>query len=63
MWQETKPRPRAFLRALYDLLELAKAEKVVTLDEKYITPKLEGLGTRTREEEGDNELGADDRLS
>ncbi len=55
--------PRAFLRALYDLLELAKAEKVVTLDEKYITPKLEGLGTRTREEEGDNELGADDRLS
>ena len=63
VWQETKPRPRAFLRALYDLLELAKAEKVVTLDEKYITPKLEGLRARPQEDEADDELGADDRLS
>src|SRR5262249_31284192 len=46
VWQETKPRPRAFLRALYDLMELAKAEKVATIDEKYIAPKLEGLRER-----------------
>jgi hypothetical protein len=44
-------------------MEVAKAEKVATIDEKYIAPKLEALQDRFLEEDSDDELGGDDRLS
>jgi hypothetical protein len=65
VWQATKPRPRWFLRMLHNLLELAKAERVQVLDDKFVdAPKLEALITKARtDNEDDGDEPTDDRAN
>jgi hypothetical protein len=63
VWETTKPRPRWFLRVLHDLLQLAKDARADVIDEAFVSPNLEDLGTAARA--GGPEEGApvDDRLT
>jgi hypothetical protein len=63
VWQATKPLPRAFLRSMNLLLQLAKEAKAVNIDEKFVNPKLEGLIARVEEDEDEEQLATDSRLS
>jgi hypothetical protein len=63
VWQATKPRPRAFLRAMNLLMQLAKDASVANIDEKFVNPKLEGLIARADEDEDEDQLATDSRLS
>jgi hypothetical protein len=62
VWKATKPRPRWFLRVLYDLLQIGKDARVAVIDETFIKPKLEGLGAAARSAESDVDT-SDDRLA
>jgi hypothetical protein len=65
VWMATKPRPRWYIRVLHDLLQLAKEEKVVVLDDKFVDPaKLDALSAKARRDDEDELFDeADDRLA
>jgi hypothetical protein len=63
VWSATMPRPRKFIRVLHDLLQLAKDEKVVVLDDNFVdAPKLSALSANANREDEDVDDGADERL-
>jgi hypothetical protein len=62
VWEATKPRPRMFLRVGNGLLQLAKDQKVATLDDKFVTPNLAPLTTAASQDDDDTGEG-DDRLA
>jgi hypothetical protein len=43
IWEATKPRPRYFLRALHQVLQLASNKKRDVIDEVFVTPLLPSL--------------------
>jgi hypothetical protein len=63
VWQATKPRPRAFLRSMNLLMQLAKDARAATIDERFVNPKLEGLIARVEEDEDEDQMATDSRLS
>jgi len=63
VWEATKPRPRWFLRVLYDLLQIGKDARVDLIDETFIKPQIEGLSAAARNVESVTELNNDDRLA
>lgn len=64
VWQETKPKPRDFIRVLSLLMQLAKQRRVQDLDEAFVGTNLEAASARARsDEEGDEESSSDDRLA
>jgi hypothetical protein len=63
VWEETKPRPRYFLRVLYDLLLLGMDAHADFIDEAFIEPKLKGLSAVARTPESDTVAHGDDRLA
>jgi hypothetical protein len=62
VWQATKPRPRAFLRTMNLLMQLAKDARAINIDEKFVNPKLAGLIARVDEDEDDEQMVTDRRL-
>jgi hypothetical protein len=63
VWETTKPRPRLFLRVLYDLLQLGKDERMKVIDDNFIRPKLQRLIASVRTGEPETETQVDDRLA
>ena len=63
VWETTKPRPRWFLRVLYDLLQLGKDERMKVIDDSFIRPKLQRLIASVRTGEPETETQGDDRLA
>ncbi len=61
VWETTKPRPRWFLRVLYDLLQIGKDKRADVIDEGFIRPSLEGLSAAARNVASDADDGGDDR--
>ncbi len=63
VWEKTKPRPRLFLRVLYDLLQIGKDAQADLIDEAFIQPKLDGLSASARNVDSGAEVSTDDRLA
>jgi hypothetical protein len=51
VWKSTKPKPRDYLRALHALLRLATDQKIATIDEDFVKPKIERIITSVQQEE------------
>jgi hypothetical protein len=62
VWEATKPRPRWFLRVLYDLLQIGKDKRADLIDEVFIKPSLEGLSAAARNVPSEEDDRGDDRL-
>ena len=62
IWEATKPRPRYFLRALHQILQLASDQKCVIIDEAFVTPLLSSLMTFAAEEDAFSDE-VDERLA
>lgn len=62
VWEAMRPRPRYFLRALHDILNLGKTDKVRSLNEQFIKPHMDSIIASARSDDG-IESGGDDRLS
>jgi hypothetical protein len=61
IWEATKPRPRYFLRALHQVLQLASDQKREAIDETLVAPLLSSLNFAA-EEDASEEL-VDERLA
>jgi len=62
-WETTKPRPRWFLLALHELLQLGNSQQVATIDDAFVTPKMRAISDRARAEEPEPGASEDERLA
>lgn len=62
VWEATRPNPRDFLQTLNRLLELGNNQKVPTLEDSFVLPKLERL-IASAHQEGTREATTDERIS
>jgi len=62
IWEATKPRPRYFLRALHQVLQLASDQKCPIIDETFVMPLLSSLTNFATEEDAIN-TDVDERLA
>ena len=60
IWEVTEHRPRYFLRALHQVLQLANESLPSTIDESFVTPLLKSLTTFALEEDGGDVVAVDD---
>jgi hypothetical protein len=64
IWEATKPRPRYFLRALHQVLQLASDKKCQVVDEAFVTPLLSSLMSFAVEDDAlEEEDVVDERLA
>lgn len=63
VWEATKPNPRDYLRTLNRLLELGSKQKIPTLDDSFVSTKLEHLTVSSSEGETTVETGIDERTT
>jgi hypothetical protein len=63
VWEETKPRPRWFIRVLRALLRLGKDNKQEIIDDKFAEDKLRVLVDRARRSDAEEEPEVDERLA
>jgi hypothetical protein len=62
IWEATKPRPRYFLRALHQVLQLASEKKRQVIDEGFVTPLLSSLTSFAAEDDTIDDV-VDERLA
>lgn len=62
VWEATNPRPRFYLRALHDLLNLGNTDRVVLIDEAFLELRIESLSEAAKNTGTTAEVGDDDRL-
>jgi hypothetical protein len=63
VWMATKPRPRAFIQMLHDLMELGKDAKASALDDRFVDDgKLKALKKKLEDEDESDET-TDERLA
>ena len=62
IWEATKPRPRYFLRALHQVLQLASDKKLASIDEGFVTPLLSSLTSFAAEDDAAADVD-DERLA
>jgi hypothetical protein len=62
IWEVTKPRPRYFLRALHQVLQLASNKKSHVIDEVFVTPLLPSLTSFATEDDALDDV-VDERLA
>jgi hypothetical protein len=62
IWEATKPRPRYFLRALHQVLQLASDKKRASIDEAFVTPLLSSLTSFAVEDDATEDV-VDERLA
>lgn len=63
VWEATRPNPRDFLRTMNRLLELGNNQRVPTLDDAFVSPKLERLAELAYQEEATGETPVDERTA
>jgi hypothetical protein len=62
IWEATRPRPRYFLRALHQVLQLASDKKRDVIDETFVTPLLPSLTSFATESDSSDDA-LDERLA
>lgn len=63
IWEATQPRPRWFVRAMHQVLQVANNKRPTTIDDRFVAPLLHSLAKFARDEdESDVDLD-DDRLA
>ena len=62
IWEATKPRPRYFLRALHQVLQLANDKKRAVIDEAFVTPLLSSLTSFATDDDNIDDV-VDERLA